>query len=282
MSEIISTRSPRSGRSSAEDFAGAGGYRPGLVRRADAGSAAHGLGMGAATPRADLAGLGRAGPLPDCADALHAGHSGRALARRSLPPRGVYEGGAGGCHGRREQLDRLRDPPGAGADAGGPADGRAGQTELAPEDRSADRGERGAPQAGAAGALTGLRQHHAVERVSGRHPDHDRRQLGGGAAFDPGPLHLARRGRRLSGLGRRGRRSGNAGGSPFAHFRPSPEGAADLDADGEGLLAHRARVRGLRPTAVLRAVPPLRACTGAGFRAAQMGEGQARDGGLSL
>jgi phage terminase large subunit GpA-like protein len=48
-------------------------------------------------------------------------------------------------------------------------------------------------------------QHHAVEGVRGRHPDHDRRKLGGRAALDARTLHLPRRGRRLSRLGRRGR-----------------------------------------------------------------------------
>ena len=83
-----------------------------------------------------------------------------------------------GCSGRRDgswkQLDWIRDPPGAGADAGGPADGGTGETQLAPADRSADRREPGTAGAGQTGALARRRQHDAVEGIRGRHPDHDR------------------------------------------------------------------------------------------------------------
>ena len=64
--------------------------------------------------------------------------------------------------------------------------------------------------------------------------------------------------------------------------RSPAQGLADLDADGEGLLAHRARIRGLGPTALLCAVPPLRASAMARVRTAPLGEGQTGDGGLPL
>ena len=70
------------------------------------------------------------------------------------------------------------------------------------------------------------------------------RELGGRAALDPGALHLPRRGRRLSGLGRRGRRSGHAGRGPVADLRPPAQGVPGLDADDPGPEPDRAGVRG--------------------------------------
>ncbi len=116
----------------------------------------------------------------------------------------------------------------------------------------------GAAGQGEAGALARRRQHHAVEGVRRRHPDHDRRQLGGRAALDPGALHLPRRGRRLSGLGRRGRRSGLARRGAVADLRAPAQGVPGLDADDPRPQPHRARVRGERPAAVLRGLPALR------------------------
>ena len=56
--------------------------------------------------------------------------------------RRVHEGRADRRHRVRQQLDRLRHPPGAGADAGGAADRRDGQAQLEAAHRSADRGVR--------------------------------------------------------------------------------------------------------------------------------------------
>ena len=125
-------------------------------------------------------------------------------------------------------------------------------------------------------------QHDAVEGIRGRHPDHDGRELGGRAALDPGALHLPRRGRRLSGLGRRGRRPGDAGRGAVADLRPSAQGVPRLDADDPGSEPDRAGVRGQRPAPVLRAVPALRPDAVAEVRAAPLAEGPPGDGGISL
>ena len=194
-----------------------------LGRRAEARSAAHRLGMGRPLPHAELARRRRARALPHQAHALHEGDHGRAVAGASGAAHRVHEGSPGRRHGSGQLLPGLHHPPGAGTGAGGAADRRARQAQLAPAHRPADRGEPGAPGQGEAGALARRRQHHAVEGVRRRHPDHDRRQLGGRAALDPGALHLPRRGRRLSGLGRRGRRSGLARRGAVA--RPSRTGA---------------------------------------------------------
>ena len=79
-----------------------------------------------------------------------------------------------------------------------------------------------------------------------------------GLALDPGALHLPRRGRRLSGLGRRGRRPGHFGRSPVADLRPPAQGVPCLDADDPWAEPDRARVRVQRPAPVLRAVSALR------------------------
>ena len=63
-------------------------------------------------------------------------------------------------------------------------------TELAPADRPADRREPRTAGAGEACALARRGQHDAVEGVRGRHPDHDRRELGGRAAVHTGAVHL--------------------------------------------------------------------------------------------
>ena len=55
-----------------------------------------------------------------------------------------------------------------------------------------------------------------------------------GLRSTPGAVHLPRRGRRLSGLGGRGRRPGHAGGSAVADLRPSAQGPPGLDADDPG------------------------------------------------
>ena len=120
------------------------------------------------------------------------------------------------------------------------------------------------------------------KEFAGRHPDHDRRELGRRPALDSGALHLPRRGRRLSGLGRRGRRSGHAGRGAVADLRAPAQGVPGLDADDPGAEPDRAGVRGERPAAVLRAVPALRRDAVAEVRAAALGEGPAGDGGLSL
>ena len=101
-------------------------------------------------------------------------------------------------------------------------------------------------------------QHHAVEGIRRRHPDHDRSELGCRSALDARALHLPRRGRRLSGLGRRGRRSGHSGRGPVTDLRASAQGISGLDADDPGPEPDRAGVRGQRPAAILRAVPALR------------------------
>ena len=180
--------------------------------------------MGRPLPDAELARRRRAGALPHQAHALHEGDHGRAVARASGAAHRLHEGSPGRRHGSGQLLSGLHHPPGAGTGAGGAADRRARQAQLAPAHRSADRGEPGAAGQGEAGALARRRQHHAVEGVRRGHPDHDRRQLGGRAALDPGALHLPRRGRRLSGLGRRGRRSGVARRGPVADLRASAQG----------------------------------------------------------
>ena len=215
--------------------------------------------MGRPLPHAELARRRRARALPHEADALHEGDHGRAVARASGAAHRLHEGGSGRRHGSGQLLPGLHHPPGAGTGAGGAADRRARQAQLAPAHRPADRGEPGAPGQGEAGALARRRQHHAVEGVRRRHPDHDRRQLGGRAALDPGALHLPRRGRRLSGLGRRGRRSGLARRGAVADLRAPAQGVPRLDADDPRALPDRARVRGVRPAALLRRLPALRA-----------------------
>ena len=53
----------------------------------------------------------------------------------------------------------------------------------------------------------------------------------------PGALHLSRRGRCLSGLGRRGRRSGHAGRGADRDLRAPAQGVPGLDADDPGAVA---------------------------------------------
>ena len=103
-----------------------------------------------------------------------------------------------------------------------------------------------------------------------------------GLRSHPGAVHLPRRGRRLSGLGRRGRRSGHAGRGAVADLRPQAQGVPCLDPYDPRALPDRAGVRGLRPAPVLRAVPALRRDAMAALRAAALGEGAARDGRVSL
>ena len=124
--------------------------------------------------------------------------------RFARPPVPVRQGlGSNPQYRGRKQLDRVRDPPGAGPDARGPAHRGTGQAQLAPADRPADRREPGTAGADQTGAIPRRGQHDAVEGIRRRHPDHDRGEFGGWAALDPGAVHLPRRGRRLSGLGRR-------------------------------------------------------------------------------
>ena len=75
------------------------------------------------------------------------------------------------------------------------------------------------------------------------------RELGGRAAVHAGAVHLPRRGRRLSGLGRRGRRSGHAGRGAVADLRASAQGVPGLDADDPGAQPDRAGVRGVATSA---------------------------------
>ena len=75
------------------------------------------------------------------------------------------------------------------------------KTKLASADRPADRGEPGTAGTGEAGAFARRWQHDVIEGIRWRHLDHDRSELGGRAAIDPGALHFPRRGRCLSRLG---------------------------------------------------------------------------------
>ncbi len=156
-------------------------------------------------------GASEAGPWRTSAHALPARADGRAQSAPSGAAGRVHEGQPAGGERERLQLDRLCDPPCAGADAGGAAVGRAGQALLPAADRPADRGEPGSAREGGAGALAGQRQHGAVEGVPRRHPGDDRRQLGRRPALDAGALSVPRRGRRLSAVGRRRGRPGDAG-----------------------------------------------------------------------
>ena len=220
--------------------------------------------------------------MADQPHALPARPDGRAQSAPSGAAGGVHEGQPAGGQRERLQLDRLRDPPCAGADAGGAAVGRAGQALLAAADRPADRGEPLVAREGGAGALAGLRQHGAVEGVPRRHPGADRRQLGRRPALDAGALPVPRRGRRLSALGRRRGRSGGFGRGADADLLLAAQGVPRLDADDQGAVADRAGVRGLRPAAVLRAVPALRTPAAPDVRTAALGQGPAGDGGLRL
>ena len=234
------------------------GHPPGMGPRAHARPAADGLGMGRPAPLALVARLGRAGALPDGPHAVHAGDHGRAEPWPPGAAHRLHEGGSGRRDGRWQLLHWLLHPPCAGADAGGAADGRARQAELAPAHRAADRGEPGAPRAGPPGAVARQRQHAALEGFPGRRADHDGRELGRRAPLDAGALRLPRRGRRLSGLGRRGRRPGRAGRGAVADLRAPAEALPGVDADDPGRQPDRAGVRGIGPAALLRAVPALR------------------------
>ena len=66
-----------------------------------------------------------------------------------------------------------------------------------------------------------------------------------------------------------------------ATFGHRQEAVPGLDADDQGLVADRAGVRGLRPAALLRALPALRGDAMAAVRAAALGQGEARDRALS-
>ena len=227
--------------------------------------------------------LGRARAVPHRAHALHARDHGRAVARRSGAADRVHEGGAG----RRDRGGNnwigfvIHQAP-------GPMLAVQPTVELAKRnsrqridpliDESPELRERVKPARSRDAGNTMLSKEFA-----GRHPDHDRRELGGRAALDAGALHLPRRGRRLSGLGRRGRRSGHAGRGAVADLRPSAQGVPGLDADDPGAVAGSSgSTRRRDQRRLLRAVPALRRDAVAEVRAAALGEGAARDGGLSL
>jgi hypothetical protein len=66
-------------------------------------------------------------------------------------------------------------------------------------------------------------------------------------------------------------------------FRTSAQGVHGLDPDDPGALAHRARVRGQRPAALLRALPALRViCNGCSLNGLRWDEGEARNRDLCL
>ena len=161
-----------------------------------------------------------------------------------------------GGHRGRQWVDWLRDPPGAGADDGGGADGGAGQAQLQAADRSADRGERGPARAGQGAPLARQRQHGAQQGVPGRRADPDRRQQRGRAALDAGALPVPRRGRRLP-RRRRGRGRSDPAGRAALGDLPAAQDPAGLDAEDQGPVADRAGVRAERPAPVLRALPAL-------------------------
>jgi len=219
---------------------------------------AHHLAMGGPASGLEPARFRGARPLPHRPHALYAGDHGCALAHASRAPHRGDEVGTGRLHGRRQQLDRLRHPSCAGADARRAADGRARQALLASAHRSAHRREPGSARARQASPRARCRQHGALEGIPGRTPRHHRREQRGGPALHAGPLSLPRRGRCLSALGRRGRRSGCPCRSEDAHVLLALQGPHRLDADHSRSIAHRARVRGFRPAALLRAVPALR------------------------
>ena len=181
-----------------------------------------------------VAGRGRAGAVSHRPRALSARDHGCAVARPPGAAHHLHEGRAGRRDRGWQQLDRLRDPSRAGADAGGAADGRDGQAHLARPDRSADRGQPGAARTGQPGPVARRGQFDAVEGISRRHPGADRGQLGDRPAVDARALRLSRRGRRLSGLGRRGRRSGHAGRGADHHLLAPAQGVHGLDARRSG------------------------------------------------
>ncbi len=159
MLEPTSESSPRFGPSSADrgrqaqeqphqgiDLAFDGGedlfraWRDGLTPDPES----HRLGLGRSSPGAEPARRQRSGAVADVADAVPARDHGCAVAVPSGAAHRGDEGRPDRRHRVGKQLDRLRHPPRAGADAGGAADGGAGETVLAAAHRSADRGKPGA------------------------------------------------------------------------------------------------------------------------------------------
>ena len=108
----------------AENFLRA--WRGGLTPDSD-----YRLGLGRQASGAELARRLGGGAVADKPDALPAGDNGRAVAVASVSAGRVHEMFAGRRHRKRRQLDRLRHPSRAGADAGGAAVGRAGQALFA-------------------------------------------------------------------------------------------------------------------------------------------------------
>jgi hypothetical protein len=106
-----------------------------------------------------------------------------------------------------------------------------------------------------ANSAVGLRPSRSARQTSVSRP------LAGGA----GALPVSRRGGRLSAIGGRGRRSGGAGRSPHPDFFLALEGVSGLDTHHPRVVADRARIRGFRPAAFLRAVPALRYSAMAAF-----------------
>ena len=115
--------------------------------------------------------------MKDIMDALSPGHPAQRIVFMKAAQVGATE--AGNCF-LGFIIHQAPGPALAGA-----ADRRAGEAQLAPADRSADRGERGAQGQSETGPLARRRQHDAVEGVCRRHPDHDGRQLGGGGCARP-------------------------------------------------------------------------------------------------
>ena len=102
--------------------------------RAHAGSGPDRLAMGRPTPDAVGPRLGRTWSVSNGAHALHARDHGRLSPGEPGTADRVHEGSAGRRDGSGQQLDWLCDPSGAGADAGGPADGGIGETKLTSAD----------------------------------------------------------------------------------------------------------------------------------------------------
>ncbi|MCG3187267.1 MAG: hypothetical protein IOMNBAOH_01873 [Rhodocyclaceae bacterium] len=188
-------------------------------------------------PDALQQGIRRARTLAHQPHAVPEGDHGLPVTDFAGRARGVHESRTARCDRDGFELDRLRDPPRAGADDGGMADGGYGQAQFQAADRSVDRGVGGAERTDLPGTVTRLGQHHPGQGVPGRCSGDDRGQQRGRTALDAGAVSVPRRGRRLS-TGRRGRRRCDlAGGGAHANFR-SAQDLHRVDADDLGGVGH--------------------------------------------
>ena len=240
------------------------------------------LAVGRQVPDALATRVVRTGPVAHRPDAVPARDHGLPLAHVADRAHGLHERRADRRDGVRQQLDRVRDPPGARPDDGGAAHRRDGQAQLEAEGRSSDRGVGGAAEARSRSPVARLRQHGSGEGVSGRRAGDDRRQLRGRPPVDGRAVSVPGRDRRVSRrCGRRGRPDQSGAG---AHAGRSRAAKCSSSRRRRSPACRGSRRRSKRATSGSYYVPcpTCREYAGAQVPAAPVAKGRTGEGGLRL